>query len=250
MVVQGVADTEHQVRQAAGGDDDRLGAELRGDPADHPVDLPGEAVDEPGLQRLLGGLADHRARLDELDLEQPGGPGGQRIDRDLDAGGQRAAEELTPGRDHVEVGRGAEVDDHRRPAVERVGGQGVDDAVGADLARVVGQQRDAGAYARTDDDGRDVGEVALEHRAELVQHRGHRRAHRDPVRCRVRGQQPTEHQRQLVGSHPRVGLDPVALEHHIAVEQPQHGVGVADVDGQEHGASRARSTPRSSTGAE
>ena len=67
---------------------------LGGDAPDQPVDLAGHAVDHAALQRLDGGLADGRARLDELHLAQLGRPGGERVQRDLDAGRQRAAEEL------------------------------------------------------------------------------------------------------------------------------------------------------------
>ena len=91
----------------------------------------------------------------ELDRAQLRGAGGQRVEADLDARGERAAEELPVGADGVDVGGGAEVDDHDRPAaavgtaaVELVRGQRGDDAVGADLARVVDVQRDAGAHAR------------------------------------------------------------------------------------------------------
>ena len=69
----------------------------------------------PRLQRLDRALADHGAGLGQLDLEQPGGPGGQRVERDLDAGRERAAEELAARADDVEVGGRAEVDDDAGP---------------------------------------------------------------------------------------------------------------------------------------
>ena len=72
-------------------------------------------------------------------------------------GRDHAAEELPLLRDHVEVRGGAEVDDDRRAAETAERGERVHDAVGADLARVVGEDRDAGLRARPDDDGRRTG---------------------------------------------------------------------------------------------
>ena len=84
--------------------------------------------------------------------------------------------------DHVEGRRGAEVDDDRRTAVQRGGGERVDDPVGADLARVVHQHRYAGPHARLDDDAaarrRSGARSMSRHSCSTA---GHRRAHR---RCR------------------------------------------------------------------
>ena len=55
-------------------------------------------------------------------------------------------------RDRLERGGGAEVDDDRRPAEQVEGGDGVGDAVGADLLRVVVEDRHAGPDAGLDDD--------------------------------------------------------------------------------------------------
>ena len=72
-----------------------------------------------------------------------GGAGEQRVEADLDAGEDGAAEVLAGRADGFDRVGGAEVDDDRRPAVEVVGADGVGDAVGADLARVVVQDRHA-----------------------------------------------------------------------------------------------------------
>ena len=58
-------------------------------------------------------------------------------------GREHAADVLALGRDDVEVGRRAEVDDDHGRAVALLGGDGVDDPVGADLARIVVADRDA-----------------------------------------------------------------------------------------------------------
>ena len=74
-------------------------------------------------------------------------------------GDDRAADELAVGGDDVEVGAGAEVDDDRRAAVEIERRDRVGDAIGADLLRVVVEDRHAGLDAGLDHDGVEV-EVA------------------------------------------------------------------------------------------
>ena len=50
-----------ELGEPAGGDRLRVDAELAADARDDLVHLPDEAVDEPGLQRGLRRLADHRS---------------------------------------------------------------------------------------------------------------------------------------------------------------------------------------------
>ena len=108
---------DDQLGQAAGGNRLGLDAELSADRLDDPVDLAGEAVDQPGLQGGGRVLRDHRRRLGEVDREQARGARRQRLHRDLDARRQDAAHVLALGRDHVEVRRRSEVDDDARRAV-------------------------------------------------------------------------------------------------------------------------------------
>src|SRR3954470_23401496 len=121
----GLALGEDERGESAGRDDDRVSAELVGDPADDAVDLAGEAEDDPGLECLDRRLADHRTRPDQLDLEQPGRTGGEGIDGDLYPRGERAAEELGRVTDDVEFGRRTKVDDDGGPGVQRVRRQSV-----------------------------------------------------------------------------------------------------------------------------
>ena len=86
-------------------------------------------------------------------------------------GRERAAEELAVGADHVEVRRRSEVDDHARPAVQRVGRQGVDDPVGTDLLGVVIEERYARPGARLHDHDLHVLVPALEDLAQLAAER-------------------------------------------------------------------------------
>ncbi len=68
--------------------------ELATDARDDPVDLAGGAVDEPALQAADGRLPDHGRRLDEVDVDEPRGAREERLHRDLDPGGEHAADVL------------------------------------------------------------------------------------------------------------------------------------------------------------
>ena len=80
-----------------------------------------------------GRLADRRLGLGEVDPGDPRAALGERGQRDLDPGRDRAAEVLAVGGDGVEVDPGAEVDDDAGAADALVGGDRVDEPVGADL---------------------------------------------------------------------------------------------------------------------
>ena len=86
-----------------------------------PSTAAGVAVDDAGADRLDRRLADRRARRREVDLRQLRAALGQRLEADLDARDEHAAEVLARRRDDVEVHRGAEVDADRGPAVALAG---------------------------------------------------------------------------------------------------------------------------------
>src|SRR6188472_2340820 len=104
-------------------------AELLAKPRDDAIDETGEAVSEPRLQRRLGAAADRDLGLGELKARQLRGPRGERLDRDLEPGGDDAAEVLTVGGDGVEVDRRPEVDRQAAAADLLVSGDGVDEPV-------------------------------------------------------------------------------------------------------------------------
>ena len=91
------------------------------------------------------------SRLGEFDPGDSGRAFDQRGERDLQPGGDRAAEVLALGGDRVEVDPGAEVDDDAGAAEALVGGDRVDEAVGADLERVVDPDRHPGLDPGADD---------------------------------------------------------------------------------------------------
>ena len=160
------------------------------------VHLPDEAVDQPGLQRGLRRLADHRRRRREVDAEEPCRAREQRVHRDLDPGRENAADVLPVGREDVEVRRRAEVDDDARRAVALLRGHGVRDPVGPDLARVVVADRHPGADARAHDERRHAG-PALGELLVLADQRRHRRRQADAV-DRVEVEQPVDQDVELV----------------------------------------------------
>ena len=104
---------DDQLRQPAGGDDVGALAELLVEAAQDRVDRAGVAEHDAGADRVDRVLADHAAGRREVDLRQPRAALGQRVQGDLDAGHQRAADVLAVVRDDVERGRGAEVHAHR-----------------------------------------------------------------------------------------------------------------------------------------
>ena len=199
-----------ELGQAAGRDAGAPGLELaRGSRADDPVDLSGEAVDEAGLEAADGRLADHARRRDEVDLDEARGAGEERLHRDLDPRREYAADVFALRRDDVEVRRGAEVDDDRGRAVALLRGDGVDDPVGADLARVVVADRDPRLDARPDDEQRRM-RPPLASRSHSRTSAGTVRREADPV-DRLGVEQAAEQDAELVAGARALGREAPVL---------------------------------------
>src|SRR6266536_1466739 len=151
----------------------------------------------------LGGGAEHE-------------PGLQRVDRVLSDDGLRR-DDLDPG---------------------QARGLRVDDAVRADLPRVVGQDRDPRLHAGLDDHRVEV-EVPPDHLPELA---GDRRDHGGDDHARdVPGerealllQESAEREGQLVGRPLGLRRQPPVPGELLVPEHARHGLGVAHVDGQQH----------------
>ncbi len=103
---------------AAGGDGLGVAAQLLLEAADHALHHLDVAVEQARLEGLDGVLADGAAGGRELDAAELCRAVVQGLGGDADAGGDGAAEVLTLAVDGVEDRGGAEVDHHRRPAVE------------------------------------------------------------------------------------------------------------------------------------
>ena len=99
------------------------------------------------MDRSDGVAADHRVRRNGLDPAEHRGVRHERLQRDLHAWRDRAAEVITLCVDRVVGHSSAEVDHHHRTAVLRVGRQSVRDPVGADVLGVVVADSHARLYA-------------------------------------------------------------------------------------------------------
>ena len=227
-----------QAREPAGRDDGARKAELLDEAVDEAVDEADVAVDDAGLHRVLRVATDHARRLGDLDARKLGGAGEERVGADLDAGRDDAAKVLALRRDAVEGRRGAEVDDDEAAAEALVRGDAVDDAIGADLARVLVEDRHAGADARADHE-----RLVAERATHEVEHRLGERGHdaRDDRGLHVRGlhvahrEQLAEDDGVLVGGPPAARLDAELVDQRVAaVEEPVDDVRVPDVDGEQH----------------
>ena len=136
------------------------------------------------------------------------------------------------------------------PAVAAVGRDGVDDAVGAQLVRVVDRERDAGAHAGADDERLAV-EVLDRQRAVGGRQRRHHR--RDDHRVELAEAAAAQPQDlvvvggELVGRGAALGGDAPLVEQLLAVVDARLGLGVPDVDREQHHRSLgvARLRPRS-----
>ncbi len=156
------------------------------------------------------------------------------------------------------------------PTEEVVGGDGIGDAVGADLLRIVVEDRDPGLDARLDDQ-RFEPEVALGHRTERSGDPRDRRAEHESgdVAVPAEAVEPEElldDEGVLVGRPLGVGGDPPVVEEagvgrcdrssvsSLERVEADHGLGVADVDGEQVHDSvtslGSRSMPRSNAGAD
>src|SRR5579864_4004526 len=222
---------------AARRDDRGPSAQLLAHPADHPIDLTGEAVQDPGLNRRDGVPGDDRRRPNDLNLAQLRGVLDEGVERNPDPGTDRPAQEVAVRGDRREGRGGAEVNDDRGTAVRRVRGDGVGDAVRADLGRVVVEDPHPGADARADLQRR-APEIGL---AELPERRRERRDHaRDRHRADVRevdagvpAELLPEHGVLVGGAIPIGGDRPVCHAAAAAVER-ELNLGVPDVHGEQH----------------
>ena len=127
---------------------------------------------------------------------------------------------------------------------------GVDDAVGAHFLGVVREDGDACLGAGLDDDGRDIGVVGRQHLAHLAQGCGHCGAQRDAGDRGFVREESAEDEGDLIRRRTRIGLDPPRAHEIIALEEPEDGVGVADIDSEQRHSVSRRSAPMSRTGAE
>jgi hypothetical protein len=235
--------------EASGGDSAGIRAELGDHAFENAVDEADVAVVEADLEVVDCAGADDLGGLTNVDAGQAGGAGEEGVGRDGEARGNGSAEELALGGDAIEGSSSAEVDDDDRRVwacnlfEELVGGDAVDDAVGAYLRRIVGEDGQAGADTGFDEEWLDATEVfggAAQGGVERRHDRGDNNAADLRNIERAQSEEVAEENAKLVDGGIAVGGDaPVGeqgsrgLWRGNAVET-ENRVGVADVDGEEH----------------
>ncbi|CNM58683.1 Uncharacterised protein [Mycobacterium tuberculosis] len=210
------------------------------DAAYQPVYQPGEAEHRTGLHAFDGVLANHRTWAGKFNAAQCRRACRRGIGRHLHPGRDGAAKKFTLGRYNINTDRGSKVNDDGGLPEPVIGGQTVHDAVCAHFLRVVDEQRDPGAYSGLDQHVRHRRPVLVEHYPHLVQHgrdRGQGGGTGEPLG--ILADQPVDRQCQFVGGDFGFGAYPPLL-HDLCVlfhsgQQAHNGVGVADVNRQQHG---------------
>src|SRR5260370_1296406 len=124
----------HLVHQATGADDLHVALHLPPHPLDEPVHEPGPAVDHAGLDVGHGMPPDGVLRAHQLDAEESRRARDQRLRRGIDAGRDRAPDELAARVHAVEPRGGAEVHHDVPGPVERDAGHAAHHPVRSDLA--------------------------------------------------------------------------------------------------------------------
>src|SRR5580700_11337810 len=100
-----------QVRDTTCGDAPGVGAQPGDHALENAVDQANVAVKETNLQCLNGVGTNDLGRLADFDAWQTRGTGEERFGRDVKAGGDGAAEELSFAGDNIKIGCRAEIDD-------------------------------------------------------------------------------------------------------------------------------------------
>ncbi len=148
------------------------GAVFALDARDKTLDHSDIAPIDAGLHGGDGGAADDGLRPADADAGQAGGGVVQGFEREIDAGGDDAAEIGAVVIDDVEGGRGAEIHHDERAAEAFVAGQRVDQAVGTHFLGVVHLDGEAPVEGGAGDQWFQVEPVAAE-AAQVVQRGGH-----------------------------------------------------------------------------
>ena len=225
------------IGETAGRYTDRMLAKLLLHPANQSVDQPDVSVIETGLHRADSASADHLAWLSHVDARQAGRALKQRVGGNLHAGTNHAAEILASGRHRIERRRRSKIDDDERyvplDAVNLIGGDRVDDAVGADFRGMLVKERHARVHAAVDVQRRQA-EIAPGHRHDGAGERRHHRAQHDAVDAIRIQRAMLEQLRYPDADFVRRALaqrgEAPAFDERAPLEDTEHDVRVADVN--------------------
>ncbi len=231
----------HQGAQPAGGHHLRRVRDLGANAVHQRVDHPGVTEHQARLDAGHGVGTHHGLGPRDLDPRQLGGRAVEGVRRNEQPGGDDAARVLAARRNHVQ-GRGrAEVDHDGALGEACVGRHRVHDAIGAQVARVFIQHRHAGLHPRSHHQRHEL-EVAGE---QPLHGQGRGRHHRrndgrvDPTHVQtLQLEESANEGRLLVRRALAAGFDAPVEAQGFAVEETERGVGISDVDCEEHGASR------------
>ena len=144
----------------------------RCDARDQPFYQPHIAPVDAGLHRRHRAAANHRLRPANADARQPGRRLVQRLDRQVDARRDGAAQIGAVGIYHVESGRGAEIDHHQRLLEQVIGRQRVQQPVRPHLRRRVHADFEAPIQRRAGNQRLHLEPVAAQ-AAQMIQGRRH-----------------------------------------------------------------------------
>jgi hypothetical protein len=180
---------------------------------------------------------DHLARSDDVDTGELGRLPGERLRGEQDARRDHRAQVIALAGDGVERGRRAEVEDDGWPTQTPKGGQGVGHPVRPDLTGLVGQDAHAGPNPWPDHERREP-EVPPTRLDEGDGEPGDDRAEDRVVDSRALHASPVEEgaeeQTVLVARPLEVRRQPPRGVERFAVEEPDGGGRVGNVEGEEH----------------
>lgn len=228
------------LREAARGDNLHVLAEFGAEAGDHALDHADVTEQQTRLHGVDGVAANDRGRTLDVDAREFGGVREERVSGEVDACGDGTAEILTVGGESVEGGGGAEVDHAGGTAVEFLNRDRVRDAICADGFGIVVADLDARFDACVHDQ-----RFALEiFAASQGNTRRQRRDDRGETDSRQVGgrladvREQTEQLQTVLVGHARVfsGQTPM-MDEGLAFVEADGQVGVAEVDGEEHGLS-------------
>ncbi len=234
----GFAHAGHERRKAAGGDHHGCCVHLGRHAADHAVDEPGVAEDDARLDAAGGVLADHPLRGGEnLDPRQLRGLHEESLRRDHDARADGAAQVGAVSGNGVEGGGRPEVDDDQAGGILGIRAHRVDDPVGPDFPGIAVKNGHAGRRPGIDPYG-GVLQIFPAEGVENVDHGRHHARDDGVVHLRridpVPGKQTRYQKVELVLGRILLGPNPPVPHQPTAVVDTHNGVGVADIDHQEH----------------
>src|SRR5450755_822007 len=226
-----------QWRQPSGGQDLHWKCKLARHPLADAVHKSGIAEDQPGLHRVDGVSPDDGRRPGEFHARQA-----RRILKEGFHGNgnprRNAPTQVLPlGRHRIEGGGRPEIHHHQALVVLLECRDGIDDAVGPHLAGVVVEDGHPRLHARSDEQWTDA-KIAFGHVLQGKLHRwddagDHQRPHQGWVDAGVR-QRLAHPQAVLVRGAPGVGGQSPVVDEARPVKDADYGVGVADVDGEQH----------------